>query len=67
MGERGRELYGLVRIPNKSLLVVCVGVVVVSAARNAMAVDDVVAGVDVAAMDSVVVAVGAVAAVVVWV
>ena len=55
------------RSPDNSLLVVCWGVVVVTAARNAEATDDVAATVDVVAMDGVVVAVGAANAVVVWV
>ena len=61
MGEKGRELYGLVRIPDNSLVVVCGGAAVVAAARNVAAVDDV------AAVDGVVVAVWATATVVVWV
>ena len=47
--------------PDNSLMVACEGVVVVTAARNAIAEDDVVA------MDGVVVAIGAAVAVVVWV
>ena len=77
MGERGRELYGLQRSPDNSLMVVCGGEVMVAVAHNAMVADDVVAGADVAvgasatdavdvvATDGVVVAVGAVDAVVV--
>ena len=61
MGERGRELYGLERSPDKSLLVVCGDAVVVTATCNAAATDDVVAA------DGVVVAVGATTAVDVWV
>ena len=67
MGEKGRELYGLVRSIDNSLLVVCGGVVVVAAVCNAVAMDDVAAVVDVAATDGVLVVVGAMAAVVVWV
>ena len=55
MGERVRELYGLVRSPDNSILVVCGGAVVVAAARN------------VAATIGVAVVVGAVAVLVVWV
>ena len=61
MRERGRELCGLGRIPDNSLMVVCGDEVVVAAARNAVAVDDVVAA------DSVVVAVGDATVIVVWV
>ena len=67
MGERVRELYGLVRSPYNSILVVCGGVVVVAATRNAATTGDVAVDVGVAAMDNVVVVVGAAAAVVVWV
>ena len=67
MGERGRELYGLERSPDKSLMVVCGDEVVVVAVHNAAAVDDVAATIDVAAADGVVVVVGAMASVVVWV
>ena len=61
------ELYGLEMSPNKSLMVVCGGEVVVAAVHNVAAMDDVAAIVDVAVADGVVVAVGAAAAVVVWV
>ena len=64
---RGRELYGLERSPDNSLMVVCGDEVVVVAACNVVAADDVVAIVDVAATNGVVVAVGAADAVVVWV
>ena len=67
MGERGRELYGLVRSPDKSLLVVCGGVVVVAAAHNAAAMGDVAAAIGVADADDVVVVVGAAIVVFVWV
>ena len=68
MGEtRGRELSGLERSPDNSLMVVCGDEVVVAATRNVVAADDLVAVVDVAAVDGVAVAVGDVAAVVVWV
>ena len=60
-------MYGLVRSPDKSLLVVCGGAVVVVAACNAAAVNDVVAVVGVAVADGVAVAVGAAAALVFWV
>ena len=60
-GGRGRELYGLERSPDKSLMVVCGDEVVVAV------VNDFVAFVDVAATDDVVVVVGAMAMVVVWV
>ena len=55
MGERGRELDGLERSPDKSLMVVCRDEVVVVAMCNAVAVDDVAADVDVADADGVVV------------
>ena len=61
MGEIGRELCGLGRSPNNSLMVVCGDEVVVAATRNAATVDDVAVVVDVATAE------GAVAAVVVWV
>ena len=67
MRERGRELCGLERSPDNSLMVVCGDEVVVVAVRNATAMDDVAAAVDVAAADGVVVAVGAAPTVVVWV
>ena len=67
MGERGRESYGLVMSPDKSLLFACGDVVVVVAMRNAAAASDVVVAIGVAAADDVVVVVGAAAAVVVWV
>ena len=67
MGERGRELCGLERSPDNSLMVVCGDEVVVVTAHNVAATDDVAAAVDVAAADGVAVAVGAVAALVVWV
>ena len=54
-------MYGLVRILDNSLLVVSWGAVVVAAMRNATA------AYDVAAIVGVAVAVGAVAALVVWV
>ena len=63
MGERGRELYGLERSPDKSLMVVCGDEVLVAAVHNAMAMDDVAATIDVVATDGVVAA----TAVVVWV
>ena len=56
-------MYGLVRSPNKYLLVVCGGAVVVVDERNATAMDDVADTIDVVATDGVV----AVTAVVVWV
>ena len=46
MGEKGRELYGLVRSPDNSLLVVCGGVVVVVAAHNVSTTGDVAAMLD---------------------
>ena len=61
MGERGRELCGLRRILDNSLMVVCGGEVVVAVACNAVVADDVVAA------DGVVVAVGATTVVFVWV
>ena len=61
MGERGRELCGLGRIPDNYLMVVCGDEVVVAA------MDDVAIGVDVVVVDNVVVVVGAATAVVVWV
>ena len=61
MGERGRELCGLGRIPDNSMLVVCGDEVVVVAVHNAVVMDGVVAA------DGVVVVVGAATAVVVWV
>ena len=61
MGEKRRELYGLERSPDKSLMVVCGDEVVVAAMRNASATDDV------EAMHGVVITVGAASAVVVWV
>ena len=79
MGGRGRESCGLERSLDNSLMVVCGDEVMVVAAHNAAAADDVVVVVDVAAMDDVaaavdvtatdgvVVAVGATAMVVVWV
>ena len=48
-------------------MVVCGGEVVVAAVHNATPTDDVVSAIDVAAMDGVVVAVGAMAVIVVWV
>ena len=67
MRERGRELYGLKRSLDNSLMVVCGDEVVVVAAHNAVAADDVATVVDVATANDVVAAVGAVAVVVVWV
>ena len=67
MGERGRELCGLEKSPDNSLMVVCGDEVVVAAAHNVADSDDVMVVVDVAAVDGVVVAVGVAAAVVVWV
>ena len=67
MGERGRELCGLERILDKSLMVVCGDEVMVVAMHNAATVDDVAAVVDVVAADGVVVVVGAATVVVVWV
>ena len=61
MGERGRELYGLERSLDNSLMVVYGDEVVVVAAHNVAAMDDVVS------TDGVVVAVGVVVVVVVWV
>ena len=55
------EFYGLERIPDNSLMVVCGGEVVVAAA------DDVAAAVDVAATNGVGVVVGDATAVFVWV
>ena len=66
-GERGRELCGLKRSPDNSLMVVCGDEVVVVAMCNVAVADDVVVVVDVAAMNGVVFAVGVAAAVVVWV
>ena len=60
-------MYGLEISPDNSLLVTCGDVVVFVASHNATVVGDVVATIGVAAMDNVVVVVGAVAAVVVWV
>ena len=72
-------MYGLERSPDNSLMVVCGGEVVVVAACNAAAIDDVVAFVGVvaaddvaatdgvAAVDGVAVAVGATTVLVVWV
>ena len=60
-------MYGLERSPDNSLMVVCGDELMVAAMHNVVATNDVVAAVDVAAMDSVVVVVGAAAAVVVWV
>ena len=54
MGERGRELCGLGRSPDNSLMVACGDDVVVAAAHNAMAVDDAMAADDAAATDEVV-------------
>ena len=71
MGERGRELCGLGRSPDNSLMVACGDEVVVAAVHTAVAVDDVataddaVVFDDVATADGVVVAVGAVTVVVV--
>ena len=69
MGERERELYGLERSLDNSLMVVFGDEVVVAATNNDAAMDDVVATVDVAAVDGVGigVGVGATAALVVWV
>ena len=61
------ELYGMERSPDNSLMVVCGGEVVDFSTCNAVAVDDVVAAIDVAAADGVIVAVGATSVVVVWV
>ena len=55
------------RSPNNSLMVVFGDEVVLVAARNAIAMDDVATAIDVAATDGFAVAVGAVAAVVAWV
>ena len=55
------------RSPDKSLLVVCGDEVVVVAVHSSMATDDVAAAIDVAIVNGVVVAIGAVDAVVVWV
>ena len=66
-GGRGRESYGLEMSLDNSLTVACGDAVVVAAARNAAAVDDVAAAVGDAAADSVVVGVGAMTALVVWV
>ena len=67
MGERGRELDGLERSLDNCLLVVCGRTVVVVAAFNVTATNDVATVVDVAAAGGVVVVVGAIAAIVVWV
>ena len=53
--------------PDKTLMVVCAGEVLIAAACNAASVDDVAAAIGVAAMEDVVVVVGAVAAVAIWV
>ena len=58
---------GLERSPDKSLMVVCGGEVVVAATHNVATADDVAADVDVSVAYDVVVTVGAAAAVVVWV
>ena len=63
MGEGGRELYGLDRSPDNSLMVVCGGEVVVTPACNVVALDDVAATIDVATVNGVVV----VAVIVFWV
>ena len=69
MGERGRELYGLERILDNSLMVVCGGEVVVVFANDAAAMDDATAADDATAVDGVAAADGFVvaAAVFVWV
>ena len=66
-GGKGRELCGLERIPDKSLMVVCGDEVVVTAAHNVASTDDVVVDVDVVVADGVAVAVGIAIVVVVWV
>ena len=60
-------MYGLERSLYKSLMVVCGGEVVVVAVHNDVVVNDVVATVDVAAMDGVVVTVGDMVVTIVWV
>ena len=60
-------MYGLERSPDNSPMVICGDEVVVMAARNSVAMDDVAAIVDVVAADGVVVAIGVAAMVVVWV
>ena len=64
MGERGRELCVLGRIPNNSLMVVCGDEVMVAAVHNVVAMDDVAAIVDVVAAVGVVVVVGAATAII---
>ena len=66
-GERGRELYGLEMSPHKSQLVACGANVVVAAVCNASIASDVAADVGVAAVNDVVVVVGATAVVSIWV
>ena len=73
MGERGRELCGLERSLDNSLMGACEDEVVVvavhnvAAANDAAGTDNAAAVDDAAAIDGVVVAVGATAAVDVWV
>ena len=59
MGEKGRELYGLERSLDNSLMVVCGGEVVVAAAHNVAAMDDVVATIGAMTTVDVVAIVGA--------
>ena len=54
-------MYGLERIPDNSLMVICGGEVVVADVHNATTTGDVVAAVGVAAIDGVAVVVGATA------
>ena len=60
-------MYGLVRSPDNSLLVVCGGEVVVVDACNATTTDDISVASGVVAVDGVVVGAGDAAALVVWV
>ena len=59
-------MYGLEMSPDNSLLVACGGEVVVAAVCSAVATNDVAACVGVAAVDGVVVVVGATDVIVVW-